>query len=137
MCKTVFTMGDSLSLEQVEHLQLQITRLWQECGAAISLLLEMEGTGACFCGGDPNLGPGLSWVQTRAKARRVHLELTLQTYERALEALDLPDYGRCAHCGQNIAFADLRLNPGVQHCNRCWDLEASPKQLTTDWLAFT
>ncbi|MCA0324199.1 MAG: TraR/DksA C4-type zinc finger protein [Proteobacteria bacterium] len=46
----------------------------------------------------------------------------LARIERALEAMDEGNYGRCEECDCHIPFERLKIEPMTQHCVRCKSL---------------
>ncbi|MDR1968490.1 MAG: TraR/DksA C4-type zinc finger protein [Burkholderiaceae bacterium] len=43
----------------------------------------------------------------------------LARIDRALEAMDEGEYGRCEECGCHIPFERLKIEPMTQHCVQC------------------
>lgn len=60
-------------------------------------------------------------LQRRAMAEATSARRTRETarLRQALRALDDPEYGFCAECGERIPFARLDLDPALTRCAAC------------------
>lgn len=66
---------------------------------------------------DEDLHQDLNAEPERAAAVRDADEL--RDVEAALERLEQAEFGRCAECGNEIAFERLRANPAAAYCIDC------------------
>lgn len=57
--------------------------------------------------------------QALAQAGEVRQKQRLQSVTHALTLIEHPDYGRCQHCDQWVAYGRLQIDPTALFCVEC------------------